>query len=140
MCFQDVCVSSGCSGPPAVRPSLAGWAGTALQWQYAGPSSCRAQALGALASMVVVGGFSFCSTGAELSPGMWDLPGPGIEPMSPALAGGFFTTEPPGKPSQAFYTLRLLRSHVIVSILPEDSLNPILQMGKPRCAEFSHAP
>ena len=22
----------------------------------------------------------------------------GIEPMSPALAGGFFTTEPPGKP------------------------------------------
>jgi len=30
------------------------------------------------------------------SPG--DLPHPGIEPVSPALAGGFFTTEPPGKP------------------------------------------
>ena len=30
------------------------------------------------------------------SPG--DLPDPGIEPMSPALAHGFFTTEPPGKP------------------------------------------
>ena len=29
------------------------------------------------------------------SPG--DLPDPGIEPPSPALAGGFFTTEPPGK-------------------------------------------
>ena len=28
---------------------------------------------------------------------MWDLPGPGIEPVSPALAGGFFTIEPPGK-------------------------------------------
>ena len=27
-----------------------------------------------------------------------DLPNPGIEPESPALAGGFFTTEPPGKP------------------------------------------
>ena len=30
-----------------------------------------------------------------------DLPDPGIEPgslISPALAGGFFTTEPPGKP------------------------------------------
>ena len=26
-----------------------------------------------------------------------DLPDPGIEPASPALAGGFFTTEPPGK-------------------------------------------
>ena len=27
-----------------------------------------------------------------------DLPNPGIEPMSPALAGGFFTPELPGKP------------------------------------------
>ena len=26
-----------------------------------------------------------------------DLPGPGIKPVSPALAGRFFTTEPPGK-------------------------------------------
>ena len=26
------------------------------------------------------------------------LPGPGTEPVSPALAGGFFATEPPGKP------------------------------------------
>ena len=30
------------------------------------------------------------------SPG--DLPKPGIEPTSLALADGFFTTEPPGKP------------------------------------------
>ena len=29
---------------------------------------------------------------------MWDLPGPGLEPMSPALAGGFSTIAPPGKP------------------------------------------
>ena len=28
---------------------------------------------------------------------MWDLPGPGIEPMSPALAGGFLITRPPRK-------------------------------------------
>ena len=27
-----------------------------------------------------------------------DLPNPGIKPKSPALAGRFFTTEPPGKP------------------------------------------
>ena len=27
-----------------------------------------------------------------------DLPDQGIEPTSPALAGRFFTTEPPGKP------------------------------------------
>ena len=31
------------------------------------------------------------------SPG--ELPDPGIEPESPALAGGFFTAEPPGKSS-----------------------------------------
>ena len=30
---------------------------------------------------------------------MWDLPTPGTEPKSPALAGRFFATEPPGKPS-----------------------------------------
>ena len=29
--------------------------------------------------------------------GMWDLPGPRIEPMFPALAGRFLTTLPPGK-------------------------------------------
>ena len=34
------------------------------------------------------------------SPG--DLPEPGIEPMFPALAGGFFTAEPPGKPNKEF--------------------------------------
>ena len=35
------------------------------------------------------------------SPG--DLADPGIEPTSPALAGGFFTTEPLGKP-QVFFS------------------------------------
>ena len=29
--------------------------------------------------------------------GIWDLPGPGIEPMSLALAGGFLTIAPPEK-------------------------------------------
>ena len=28
---------------------------------------------------------------------MWDLPGLGIEPASPALQGGFLTTGPPEK-------------------------------------------
>ena len=32
--------------------------------------------------------------------GMWDLPGPGIEPVSPALASRFLTTAPPGKSLQ----------------------------------------
>ena len=34
---------------------------------------------------------------AQLLRGMWGLPGPGLEPMSPALAGGFLTTAPPRK-------------------------------------------
>ena len=31
-------------------------------------------------------------------PSLGDLPDAGIEPTFPALAGGFFTTEPPGEP------------------------------------------
>ena len=38
-----------------------------------------------------------CGTRAQLLRSMWDLPGPGLEPVSPALAGGFLTTAPPGK-------------------------------------------
>ena len=30
-----------------------------------------------------------------MSQGIWDLPRPAIEPISPALAGGFLTTGPP---------------------------------------------
>ena len=33
-----------------------------------------------------------------------DLPDPGTEPASPALAGGFFTSEPPGKPIYFSYS------------------------------------
>ena len=42
-----------------------------------------------------------------------DLPDPGIEPgslISPALAGGFFTTEPPGKPHYLVTGDQLLES------------------------------
>ena len=38
-----------------------------------------------------------CGTWALLLRGMWDLPGPGLEPVSPALAGRVLTTAPPGK-------------------------------------------
>ena len=41
---------------------------------------------------------SNCGSWAQLLRGMWDLPRPGLEPVSPALAGRFSTTEPPGKP------------------------------------------
>jgi len=37
------------------------------------------------------------------SPG--DLPNSGIELLPPTLAGGFFTTEPPGKPQNVNYKM-----------------------------------
>ena len=41
---------------------------------------------------------SNCGSRAQLLRGMWDLPKPGLEPVSPALAGRLSTTVPPGKP------------------------------------------
>ena len=41
---------------------------------------------------------SNCGSRAQLLRGMWDLPRPGLEPVSPALAGRFSTTAPPGTP------------------------------------------
>ena len=41
---------------------------------------------------------SNCGSRAQLLRGMWDLPRPGLEPVSPALAGGLSTSAPPGKP------------------------------------------
>ena len=42
---------------------------------------------------------SNCGSRAQLIRGMWDPPRPGLEPVSPALlAGRFSTTAPPGKP------------------------------------------
>ena len=44
---------------------------------------------------------------------MWDLPGPGLEPMSPALAGGFLTTAPPGKSWKCFLCFLICISLII---------------------------
>ena len=41
---------------------------------------------------------SNCDSRVQSLRGMWDLPRPGLEPVSPALAGRFSTTAPPGKP------------------------------------------
>ena len=57
--------------------------------------ACRLQ--GMQASVVVVHGLSSCGTRAQLLRSTWNLPGPGIEPVSAALAGRFLTTAPRGK-------------------------------------------
>ena len=77
---------------------------------YSGFPCCEALALGMQASVVAAHrpqntwvsivaacGLSSCGTRALLLRSMWDLPGPGIEPVSPSLAGVFLTTAPPGK-------------------------------------------
>ena len=48
------------------------------------------------------------------SPG--DLPDPGIKPESPALAGRFFTTEPPGKPQAPLERRIKTRIHSFVKL------------------------
>ena len=70
---------------------------------------CGAWLCGMQASVVATCGLSSCGSRAlehrlssyvslaQLLQGMWDLLGPGIKPVSPALAGRFFSTEPPGK-------------------------------------------
>ena len=95
-----------------------------------GFSCCGARAVGARASVVAARGLSSCGTWAlecrlsscgtraQLLRGMWDLPGPGLEPMSPALTGGFLTTVPLGKPL-AYIFMCLLFSKIS---LPSDSL------------------
>ena len=75
---------------------------------------CGSRALGEWASVVVAlrlhscasraleRRLSNCGSRALLLRGMWVPPGPGLEPVSPALSGGFLTTEPPGKSSGHF--------------------------------------
>ena len=55
------------------------------------------------ASVVAAHRLSSCGARAQLLRGMWDPPGPGLKPMSPALAGEFSTTAPPGKPLRMIY-------------------------------------
>ena len=62
---------------------------TVLLLQNVGSRACRLQSLRQVSSAVVCTGFAPW--------GMWNLPRPGIEPVSPPLAGGFLITGPPGK-------------------------------------------
>ena len=49
---------------------------------------------------------SNCGSRAQLLCSMWDLPRPGLEPVSPALAGRLSTTAPPGKPPHKAFVLK----------------------------------
>ena len=51
--------------------------------------------------------------GPSCSAAMWDLPRPGLEPVSPALASRLSTTAPPGKPCVGVLKARLT-SHLFL--------------------------
>ena len=60
---------------------------------------------------------SNCGSRAQLLCGMWDLPRPGLEPMSAALAGRFSTTVPPGKPGPILFIAPYLFPDATVTLL-----------------------
>ena len=69
-----------------------------------GFSCCGARARGHVGSVVAAPRLQSTGSGAvarglSCSAAWGDFPGAGIEPVSRALAGRFFTTESPGKPS-----------------------------------------
>ena len=66
---------------------------------------------------------------------MWDLPGPGIEPVSPALAGEFLTTVPPGKTLVDWFDES--PNHMPVSKLT-DPHHPVLKKNIFNCVTVFH--
>ena len=59
---------------------------------------------------------SSCGTWAQLLRGTWDPPRPGLELVSPALAGRFSTAAPPGKPIHFILICPLIK--VLAYFLP----------------------
>ena len=108
VCGLLIAVASCCGAraPVVAARGLSSCSVRALE--HAGFSSCGtwAQQLQCTGSVVVAHGLS-CPAA------MWDLPGPGIEPVSPALAGRFLTTGPPGKSPDCLYFLDEIESKVI---------------------------
>ena len=47
--------------------------------------------------------------------GMWDLPGPGLKPVSPSLAGGFLTTAAPGKSFKTIFETTVTRFKCLIT-------------------------
>ena len=61
---------------------------------------------------------SSCGSRAQPLRGMWDLPRPGLEPVSPALAGRLSTTAPPGKPRRSLLKWTKLKQNEVVKLQP----------------------
>ena len=87
MCgFSLVAASEGCS-------LLSAWVRRSLWWLLPLPSTGSRH----LGSVVAGRRLGSCGARAELFHSAWGLPGSGIEPTCPALAGRLLSTVPPGK-------------------------------------------
>ena len=98
-----------CCGVQASPCSSLSCGGQALG---AWPSVAAARGLSSWGSWALECGVSNVAHGLSCSEALWhaprDLPGPGIEPVSPVVAGGFPSTVPPGKSSLIFLMLAIL--------------------------------
>ena len=120
--------------------------GLSLVAASGGHSSSRCAGL-SLSRPVVLGHrlqtrrLSSCGSRAQLLCGMWDPPRSGLEPVSPALAGRFSTTAPPGKPPKRCFLSK--SSEVIRGFVPQLSsvsvfLGSFSLLGIPYLRLFRH--
>ena len=79
-------------------------------------SRCGAKALGHAGSVVVV------------LRGTWGLPGPQIEPVSPALVSNFFTTEPSGKPMLFLKKKKITEAKFLIYLYPYSTSDILLDL------------
>ena len=137
LCGLHPAAASGCHSPAGVR-----------RLPTAAASLLAEQAPGCV-------DVSGCGTRAPLPRGMCSLPGPGVKPMSAALAGGFFTTGPPGKSvmeTLKIYsvnnTLNIQCSHIVTGLrslslslsLSLSSLSPAAQLCPTLCHPMDCSP
>ena len=115
---------SGCAGASWLRGPFSGCKGcspAAVHKLFIAAASLMAERglQGAQASVAAAREVSGCGSQAlehrpcgtqALSPQRVEH-GSGIEPVSPALTGGFFTSESPGKPRTPFFILKEERRH-----------------------------
>ena len=79
--------------------SLLPCVGFSLRWLLLGSTDLEATGFSSHGSWALEHGPRICGVWAYLLLRLWDLLGLGIRPVSPSLAGGVFTPEPPGKSS-----------------------------------------
>ena len=116
---------SGCSAGASRSggfPCCWAWARVAWASGVVGLSSCHSWAL--------AHELSSCGAQAWLPRSIWDLPGPGIKLVLPALQAGFLTTGPPGNPA-FFYQEKRESGFRVIILKFTHCLWPVLSMQQP---------